>query len=196
MSSKSRADGTVGAVAARPGRARVLAGTLLIAGAALAGVLATSGSAGTPAWVLQRPVAASATVTAADLVPAEVVVPDAAVLWPGAVPPAGTATRPLPPGQPLLAADLAAEADPGTRTVSLSLPPERLPQHLQVGDQIDVWLGAGDPRLVLDQVDVADIGSDPALAARAQVDVLITSGDAPQAVEAALAEDLVLVRRQ
>lgn len=196
MSSRRRADGTVGAATAvRPGRARVVAGTILIVAAAGAGLLAVRSPAGTPAWVLNRPVAAAAAVTQADLVPAEVVVPDATMLWPGATPPEGTATRPLAPGQPLMAADLTIENDPDARSVSLSLPPERLPQHLQIGDQVDVWLGAGNPRIVLAAVAVAGIAADPALATRAQVDVLVAAADAPSAVEAALAEDLVLVRR-
>lgn len=191
-----RPDGAVRKGPQGPGHGRTVAGVVLIAGAAIVGLVAGREPPGTPAWVLARPVAADSEVSAADLVPAEVRLPDGAALWPGGTAPQGVARRSLPAGQPLMAADLGPTPAGDVRAVSLTLPPERLPAALQVGDEVDVWVrGGGAPQLALTGVAVAGIQSDPALAQLAQVSVRVAAADAEAAVAAALADDVVLVRR-
>lgn len=173
----------------------------MVAGAALVVVAAAVGLAtwdrgggGTIAWVARHELAPAAPVTQADFDRVAVSLPDPGVLYPAATPPVGTAGRPIAAGEPLLAADVRPEAAADSVAVTLSLAPERLPAGLAPGAQVDVWTGPA-PRLVLSGVTVSHVASGSDLAGTAQVEVLVPTQTGEHAVAAALADEVVVVRR-
>lgn len=178
-------------------RTRTFVGMGLVLGAAALGFATWDrDSAQTMGWVARHHVAATAPLTEADFDRAEVAVPDPTVLFASGTAPGGTAARAISAGEPLLRGDVRPAGAERTRAVTLTVAAERLPAGLQAGGRVDVWTGpAAAPSRVLADVPVAAVSDGSDAGGFAQIELLVPEDSGEQAVRAALADDVIVVRR-